>query len=214
MIDTILSLHQQFHTNDIWVFCSINIYITSFHICAMQFFCFSMLTFKYLAANLSFHIVNLIRTFKSSSTIVKLLPCSNSHGQPYLNSRDNPFITITNNRGLRTDPWWAPTFLYFFFAKTAVDLSFRSCFNIHCLYRLGHSSWTPNFFIGYHSILQGFLSRGLLVEVYVFSFMKVIILHFLKNENGASPSTSWHEAKLHKVYANLNFVFSDIYYLV
>ena len=113
--------------------------LPSFHICAMQFFCFSMLTFKYLAANLSFHIVNLIRTFKPSSTIVKLLPYSNSHGQPYLNSWDNPFITITNNRGLRTDPWWAPTFLYFFFAKTAVDLSFRSCFNIHCLYRLGHS---------------------------------------------------------------------------
>ena len=74
-------------------------------------FVFPVFILKHFASNHDFHFTILSRRLSSLSAIkYKSSAYSNSRGKPARSSLEIISITITNSKGLSTDPWSNPTF--------------------------------------------------------------------------------------------------------
>ena len=70
-----------------------------------------MFTRKPLASIASFQTLNFTnKPSIVSETMARSSTYNSSQGQPVRNSLDSVSSTMINKRGLRTDPWWTPTF--------------------------------------------------------------------------------------------------------
>ena len=98
---------------------------------------FEMLTWSLFASKLLFPTVKWFsNASKDSSIITKSSSYSSSYGDPHQQSWDNVFITITNSRGLRTEP---PHFDTKLFSKGVVYLETWCSISIHCLKKYNFS---------------------------------------------------------------------------
>ena len=71
---------------------------------------FCMFTWRHFASIPAFQVFNFSsKPSKESDASTRLSLYSNSYGHPEWKSRDKALKTILNNRGLRTEPWWTPT---------------------------------------------------------------------------------------------------------
>jgi len=77
---------------------------------AKHYFRFPNIQLQGFNLHSSFPIYNLRTQFHLTLSKIRLSAYNNSYGNPTHNSSVIASITITNNEGLNTDPWYSPTF--------------------------------------------------------------------------------------------------------